>query len=193
MQTTDYALRAQKDTDHDFLAQLYASTRTPELASFGWDAQATASFLHQQFELQSRHYAQQFPDGEFWIIERNCEAVGRLCLYWGNTTVQLIDIALLPEHRGAGLGTALLQELLVRADARSHAVELHVEAHNRAQHLYQRLGFSIRDNKGVYLQMRRPAQYDPRPSAPSAKARLSETGQVLPDNEYKYSLATDLP
>jgi ribosomal protein S18 acetylase RimI-like enzyme len=181
VQTTDYRLRAQKDTDHAFLAQLYASTRASEMSSYGWDAQTTDRFLRQQFELQSRHYAQQFPDGEFWLIERKAKPAGRLCLYWGKTVVQLIDIALLPEHRGAGLGTILLSELLARADTHGHAVELHVEAHNPAQHLYQRLGFSTRDNKGIYLQMRRPARYNRPPSAtPSLKTRISDTDQLQP-------------
>ncbi len=183
MQTIDYALRAQKESDHVFLESLYVATRAAGLSGSGWDTATIDTFLRQQFQLQSRHYAQQFPDGEFWLIERHAEPIGRFCLYWGNTTVQLIDIALLPGHRGAGVGTALLRNLLARADARGLAVELHVEAHNPAQRLYQRLGFSIRDSKGVYLQMRRPARYGNLPAETLAlNTQMPDTGQMQPES-----------
>lgn len=45
-------------------------------------------------------------------------------------------------HRGAGIGTALLEGLLAEAAARSiHAVSLSVEDGNRARALYERVGF----------------------------------------------------
>ncbi|WP_269048102.1 GNAT family N-acetyltransferase [Paenarthrobacter sp. Z7-10] len=53
-----------------------------------------------------------------------------------------LTIGMLPDHRGAGTGTALMTALL--ALARSHglrAISLSVEDGNRARALYDRLGF----------------------------------------------------
>ncbi|MES2821618.1 MAG: GNAT family N-acetyltransferase [Pseudomonadota bacterium] len=139
------------------------------MALSGWPATAIAEFLQQQFSLQHRYYQAHFPDGEFWLVERAGQAIGRLYLFWGETTLQIIDISLLPEYRGAGLGSALLGEPLSRADARGLAVGLHVEGHNPALRLYQRLGFGVVGDSGVYLEMCRPAHS--RPLASQAERR----------------------
>jgi ribosomal protein S18 acetylase RimI-like enzyme len=52
-----------------------------------------------------------------------------------------LTIALLPEFRGRGIGTQLLQHLLARADERYPRVCLSVTLGNPAARLYERLGF----------------------------------------------------
>lgn len=155
--TTELTLRHLEAADQPFLQRLYASSREAEMSLSGWPATLIADFLQQQFSLQHRYYQEHFPDGEFWLVERDAQAIGRLYLFWGETVLQIIDITLLPEYRGAGLGSALLGELLVRADARGLAVGLHVEGHNPALRLYQRLGFEGVGDSGVYLEMRKLA------------------------------------
>jgi GNAT superfamily N-acetyltransferase len=54
-----------------------------------------------------------------------------------------LTIALLPEFRGRGIGTQLLQHLLVRADERFARVSLSVTLGNPAARLYERLGFKF--------------------------------------------------
>lgn len=157
MTTVPLCLRPVNAADLIFLQHLYASAREAEMAHSGWPTEAIAAFLAQQFNLQHHYYQEHFPDGEFWLIEGDGQAIGRLYLFWGETRLQLIDIALLPEYRGVGLGTALLDELLVRADSRGLAVGLHVEANNPALRLYRRQGFEVVDDNGIYLEMRRPA------------------------------------
>jgi ribosomal protein S18 acetylase RimI-like enzyme len=166
MTSAEPSLRPIDAADQAFLQRLYASTREREMACSGWPVAAIAEFLQQQFMLQQRYYQQHFPDGEFWLIERGGQAIGRLYLFWGETTLQLIDISLLPEHRGAGLGSALLGEWLARATTRGLAVGLHVEADNPALHLYRRLGFEVVGDNGIYLAMRKPAD-TPLPAKPA--------------------------
>ena len=52
-----------------------------------------------------------------------------------------LSMALLPGHRGRGLGTALLRHLLDRADREHDAVSLSVSLSNPARRLYERFGF----------------------------------------------------
>jgi GNAT superfamily N-acetyltransferase len=72
-----------------------------------------------------------------------------------------MDVTLLPERRGQGLGTALMQRLLDWSDELQLPVTLHVEPFNPAQRLYQRLGFQTLEVRGVYHFMQRlPAAAD---------------------------------
>jgi len=52
-----------------------------------------------------------------------------------------LSVALLPDHRGQGIGSRLLARLLGRAREDHPAISLSVDRGNRAWALYQRLGF----------------------------------------------------
>ena len=84
------------------------------------------------------------------------EPAGRLYVNRGRSEIRIVDIALLPEHRGNEIGTALLRDLLAEADAAGKRVTIHVERLNPALGLYDRLGFSVAEDKGVYLFLERP-------------------------------------
>lgn len=64
-----------------------------------------------------------------------------------------LSIAVLPEDRGGGVGTALLDYLLGRARTYYHAISLSVSPENPAARLYQRLGFETVQIKGDSLTM----------------------------------------
>jgi ribosomal protein S18 acetylase RimI-like enzyme len=84
------------------------------------------------------------------------EPAGRLYVHRGDREIRIVDIALVPEHRGSGVGTSLLRDLLAEADAGGKSVTIHVERMNPALRLYERLGFSVAEDKGVYLFLERP-------------------------------------
>ena len=88
--------------------------------------------------------------------------VGRLYVDVDDERVLIVDIALLPEHRGRGIGSALLAGVLAEADRRRLPTRLHVEPDNRAQRLYRRLGFGVADPGAVYDLMERPWSTSPR-------------------------------
>ena len=64
-----------------------------------------------------------------------------------------MDIALLPAHRGQGIATCLLRDLQHQAAADDKSLTIHVESFNPARRLYQRLGFQVTEDKGVYQLM----------------------------------------
>ena len=64
-----------------------------------------------------------------------------------------MDIALLPPYRNAGIGSAILRDLLAEAAAAHQPVRLPVEQCNPAVRLYARLGCAPIADKGVYLCM----------------------------------------
>ena len=65
--------------------------------------------------------------------------------------MRLVDIALLPEHRGRGIGGRLVSEVLERAASEGRRVSAHVAHDNPARRLYERLGFRVVSGEGVYL------------------------------------------
>ncbi|UXJ49714.1 GNAT family N-acetyltransferase [Pseudomonas citronellolis] len=157
MPTFELQLRPLVDADQAFLRALYASTRASEMAQVDWAPAAIDAFLSQQFDAQHSYYQAHFPDADYCVIEAGGQSVGRAYLFWGPEHLQIIDLALLPEACGRGIGSALLRQWLGRADAQGLSVGLYVENYNPAQRLYLRHGFVVEGENGVYLKMRRPA------------------------------------
>jgi len=60
---------------------------------------------------------------------------------------------LLPEHKGQGIGTQLLKELLTEAQRDNKKVTIHVENFNPAYHWYIKHGFQQKEDRGVYQYM----------------------------------------
>jgi ribosomal protein S18 acetylase RimI-like enzyme len=145
-------LRPARPEDEPFLYQLYASTRAAELADLDWTSTQRETFLSLQFRAQQAHYAE-YPNADPQIIIEVDRAIGRLLVSRLADEIWLVDIALLPEWRGRGIGSALLQQLLDEAARASKPVRLHVEKSNPAQRLYRRLGFMQRADAGVYYLM----------------------------------------
>jgi GNAT superfamily N-acetyltransferase len=149
------ALRPVRDDDRPFLVRVYASTREDELAMLPWTDEQKSAFVAQQFEAQDAAYRICYDGATFEVIEVDGEPAGRLYLDRTASEIRVVDITLLPEHRGSGVGTALLRGLLAEADAGGRRVTIHVERFNRALRLYERLGFSVVEDKGVYLYLER--------------------------------------
>ncbi|MDV3458652.1 GNAT family N-acetyltransferase [Sphingomonas sp. HF-S4] len=143
------ALRPMCDADLAFTTALYASTRAQELAPVPWPEEAKQAFLAQQHAAQHAHYQQHYKGMDAAIVERGGTAIGRLYLYDMPGEVRIVDISLMPEARGLGLGGAMLRDVLAAAAGRS--VTIHVEKNNPARTLYARLGFTILDDdRGAY-------------------------------------------
>ena len=90
------------------------------------------------------------PVAAIWI--RLCEAEARGYGYVDAQTPEL-SIAVLPEYRGQGIGTALLERMLATAQRQLAALSLSVSRDNPAARLYQRLGFEIVRDDGNSLTM----------------------------------------
>jgi len=147
-------LRPVEDADLPLLARLYASTRAEEVAQTGWPMQLQQAFLQQQHEAQHSHYRTAFAHAEWSIIQRADDAVGRLYWYERADDLHVIDITLLPEFRGAGWGAAMLGDFLAHAAALGKGVTIHIEKNNPARSLYDRLGFQVIEDRGLYDYLR---------------------------------------
>jgi GNAT superfamily N-acetyltransferase len=150
-------LRAVTPEDEQFLRTVYASTRADELARVPWGDEQKRAFTDMQFAAQDTDYRNNYPAAQFSIIEVRGVPVGRLYVDRCKTEIRILDIALLPDHRRAGIGTKLLRELQDEARLAGKTLNIHVERFNPALHLYQRLGFGQIEDKGVYLFLEWPS------------------------------------
>lgn len=140
----DISLREASDADEDFLYALYASTREAELALLDWGDEERATFLRMQFNAQRTHYLKSYPRARHQIILRGGEPAGRIWVERGDDEIRLLDIALLPAHRGHGVGSALIRELIREAARSAKPLRHSVEKNNPdAKRLYDRLGFRV--------------------------------------------------
>ncbi len=146
----DLTFRPITESDSAFLTRVYASTREMELAAVPWTPQQKSEFLQQQFDAQHQYYMEQFKQARFQIILLDGEPVGRLYIDYRENEIRLIDIALLTEHRGKGLGKKLMKDILAEGQNRNAPVTIHVEKNNPAMRLYHRLGFEKLEDQGVY-------------------------------------------
>ncbi|WP_374146029.1 N-acetyltransferase family protein [Sphingomonas sp. 28-63-12] len=167
-----YRLRAETDADLPFLRALYGSTRDEELAQLAtWSGAQKQAFIAQQFDAQRSHYRHYFPNCAFDVIEQHGQPVGRFYLDRRATQLHVIDIALMPQWRGIGLGTAILTALIKTAAQAGLGVGIFVEKFNPALRLYRRLGFVEIADTGVYLEMEQIISGDP--GAGGAPANVS--------------------
>lgn len=160
----DLTLRRASESDSAFLLAVYSSTRQEELAPLGWTDSQKAAFLDMQFTAQRRHYEAAFPGSQQSVILLGDQPVGRIWIARSQEEIRLLDIALLPDSRGRGIGTALISDLVEEARASGRPLRHMVLAENTAaQRLYSRLGLSVAGDAGVYLLM----ELNPAPAAPS--------------------------
>jgi ribosomal protein S18 acetylase RimI-like enzyme len=133
--------RPERPEDEPFLREVHAGTRQEELDAWGLPPEMRAAFLDLQFKAQRQGYRSQFPQAEFLIILLANQPVGRIVLNRTPDALSLIDIALLPEHRNHGIGTALIEKLQTELIT-DQPLRLSMLKGQRAFRLYQRLGFT---------------------------------------------------
>lgn len=108
-----------------------------------------------QFQAQRSGYRAQYPASQDFLILIDGEPAGRLWLDDSSRAcVHVLDVAILPERQGAGLGSAAIRQAMEQASRAGKAVTLHVARMNvRALDFYRRLGFEVSGEDEVYLEM----------------------------------------
>jgi ribosomal protein S18 acetylase RimI-like enzyme len=84
------------------------------------------------------------------------QPVGQLRVDRRPDAIHVVDVSLLPQARGRGIGTRVITTLLDEARAAGLAVTLAVFEHSRARGLYERLGFAETGSEGAQVTMRWP-------------------------------------
>jgi GNAT superfamily N-acetyltransferase len=160
------SLRPVKPSDRPFLLEVYSSTREQELTLVDWTADQKQAFCEMQFAAQDTYYRQNYAGATHHLILVDGKGAGRLYVARLANEILVVDIALLPAFRSRGVGSQLLRELQAEATRASKPLRIHVEHVNPARRLYDRLGFTVLEDQGIYLFMEwRPPSLDWAPGA----------------------------
>lgn len=158
MNDLSVSLRPVEAGDQRFLVELFASTRWEQMQLTGWPEEQIRLFLRQQFDFQTQDWNRNYPNASRQLILVGGQPAGRLYRNRQSqeSDLRVVDLALLPACRNQGIGTRLLRETIQSARAEGWKTSLHVELHNPARRLYERLGFHPVREHGCYLLMECP-------------------------------------
>lgn len=130
-----FALRRAIARDLEFIWQLRVVTMKDIIsASYGWD------------ESTQKEYAAESLQGEIVLVENNQAGVITI-LDWQDQ-LHITFIALLPQYRGRGLGTKLIEYAKNRAAKESKPLTLQVLKDNSVKLFYEKQGFQVYDRNG---------------------------------------------
>jgi ribosomal protein S18 acetylase RimI-like enzyme len=148
-------LRPEEKKDDVFIEALYRSTREAELNFTDWTEEQKKTFVMMQSMAQLAEYKIKYPGAAFRVIIYKKKDVGRFYTWENENEVRLIDITLVPQFRGKGIGSFLLHELIKKSAKDQKKITLHVDPVNPALQLYLRSGFVHIKNNGRYYYMER--------------------------------------
>lgn len=151
-------LRAITPDDEPFVRGVFAVTRGCQFRAAGLPETLIGQVMTQQYRAQQVHYRSQYPEARFDLVVVSNIPAGYLYTLRGPAAFALIDVALLPEYRGHGIGARLVVDLIAEAAAAGRGINAHVAKGGRAWRLWQRLGFEVVGDDGVYLAIARPPQ-----------------------------------
>jgi ribosomal protein S18 acetylase RimI-like enzyme len=150
---THVRLRRAEAEDEALLRTVFAQARGLELGGAGLDAGVTEMLLDMQQRAQEAGYRRAHPDAGYFVVEADGVPCGRLVLDWRRDEVWVVDVALLTDARGRGIGGTLLRSLQQGAALGGRRLRLSVAKDNPARRLYERLGFSAVASDEVYVEM----------------------------------------
>ncbi len=139
----DISLRPARDGDEPFLKRVHEAARHWEFASLLQTGQEDLYYkiMAQQYDSQHRFYFANYGAAHYGVIQWTGQPVGRLYVDYRDAEVRVLEIAILPEYRGRGIGRIVMTGLCLEAAMRKKPVRLHVHYLSRAQRFYQQLGF----------------------------------------------------
>ncbi|WP_345874479.1 GNAT family N-acetyltransferase [Shewanella algae] len=125
--------------DTAFIQKVFNSCRSYFL-HLGLPEEMAQVLLLQQFQLQQAWFQNHYPNAITQILRMQEQAAGILTLNTGTEALHILDMAFLPEYRGQGLGSELLNA--IQSLAQLKAVSLMVARDNpQAKKLYLNKGF----------------------------------------------------
>ena len=127
-------VRLATQADTPFLRQLHhRAYRDVVVRQFGsWDEAA-----------QDGWFEKGLAEADFSVVLEHGQRVGAIGLKEAPDQLYLVELQILPECQGRGLGSALLLAQLERARRLEKPIGLRVLFENRARALYERYGFVV--------------------------------------------------
>ena len=145
----EWRLRPVVESDQAFLYALHRATMREVIEkTWGWDEGWQCS----EFERRLGACATS-------VIEISGKAAGGLWLESRPDSLHIVELQLLPEMQGKGIGSAVVRHVIQEGARLGLPVTLSVvPANSRANHLYERLGFKVSGVEAPFVHMRYQAR-----------------------------------
>jgi ribosomal protein S18 acetylase RimI-like enzyme len=133
--------------DEPFLRRLIIATIAEELMASLWPEAIRENLLDMQVRARRNSIRLNYPQGESRIVLVDGADAGWFFVSTRaddtpHDEIRLVEIMLLPEHRGKGVGSGLIRDLSSKASRAHLPLRLSVDVRNAgAFRLYERLGF----------------------------------------------------
>ncbi|REC94932.1 GNAT family N-acetyltransferase [Kushneria indalinina] len=145
---TTMHLRPALESDFEFAFAVKKEALGPHIAvRWGWDEKFQMA-LHQQ----------RWREKPWFIVMRDDERIGTLSLLDEGDTVRLGEFYIEGAHRGHGLGTRLLNDVVRDCDASNQNIRLEYLKWNPVASLYKRHGFEVVSENEIHFFMLRTAE-----------------------------------
>ncbi|MCW4385527.1 GNAT family N-acetyltransferase [Salinibacterium sp. SYSU T00001] len=143
--------------DDAFINRVIAASRADDFAAL--EAELRERMLALQVAAQRRHYRAAHPTASDHIIDCAGRPVGRALLAAASDSITVVDIAVVPERRGEGIGTAAMRAISERGDRLGVPLQVRVWASDeRLLRWYSRLGFVAGAASSTHVELVRAAR-----------------------------------
>ncbi len=143
------------------------------------------AFLRAQFNAQHDAYQETYRGGDFLVILRNGRPIGRLYLARWEREIRIVDIALLPEYRNAGIGSDILKDILAEGAPGGKRAGIHVEMFNPALTLLNGWVSQTAGARGLTWEQVKKQDTAPAQSRPSPDFKLTpKERRLLKDPDW---------
>jgi ribosomal protein S18 acetylase RimI-like enzyme len=146
-------LRPARTDDEEFLYRLFYSVYSEKLQFILLSAEQKKTLVELMYQGFIRHYNSLAPGPDDRLVLLDNESIGRMIVLQMREEIQLADLAILPQYRRRGIGSALIGQLQTESTMSKRPVRLQVARFDSALRLYQRLGFYKTDAAGPYLHL----------------------------------------
>ncbi len=151
--TDEIILRPRRADEENFWREVFCDAVRTHFEALNLPENELNNLLEFQFQAQNLDYEKNYPQASNDVILYKNEPAGRLIISTEDNDLHLIDIAVLSEFRGRGIGTKILQWLFEQSRRTKLPIRFYVEKINPAFRLYERLGFKTVADVTSHFQM----------------------------------------
>jgi N-acetylglutamate synthase-like GNAT family acetyltransferase len=136
---TACSLRLESADDLATMQRIFRASRRATLDESGFDESTVERLTAYQYDLERADFGMSHPQARWEAIVVGGDVVGRLVTHEDGDRTILIDVVIDPLRRRQGTGSAVMTELIARAENRP--IELHVARDSAADTWFRRFGF----------------------------------------------------
>ncbi len=140
-----YILQTSESSDYEFLKNVHHQTLKEHVFKiWGWN----------ELE-QDKFFSDDFETGQLQLIKFLGKPVGYLQLNQSPSEIYIVNVLILPEFQNQGLGSQIINDLILKAKNAGQSLKLGVfKVNTRAKNLYVSLGFKTYEETETHYLMR---------------------------------------